>query len=91
MKRIALLMGITVMAFTSCLKDTVTETNNGRPIDFHVSAQTRAVETTTGNLTTFYVTSLLEDGTSYFEDIAFIRGTDDVFTCQPLYQHLSAA
>ena len=85
MKRFALLMGIAVMAFTSCLKDTVTETNNGRPIDFHVSAQTRAVETTTGNLTTFYVTSLLENGTPYFEDIAFIRGTDNVFMSTPSY------
>lgn len=84
MKKITLMMGIAALALTSCLKDTVTETNNGRPIDFRVSAQTRATETTTGNLVTFYVTSLMENGSTYFEDLAFVKGTS-TFVSSPEY------
>ena len=79
------MMGVAVLAFTSCLNDTVTETNTGRPIDFRVSADTRATETTTENLTTFYVTSLMENGSAYFEDLAFIRGSENVYMSTPAY------
>ena len=78
-------MGIAAMAFTSCLKDTVTDMNSGRAIDFRVSTETRASETTTANLTTFYVTSLLEDGKTYFENLPYLRGADAVFMSTPAY------
>ena len=85
MKKIGLYLGIAVLTFTSCVKDTVTETNSGRAIDFHVSTETRASETTTANLTTFYVTSLLEDGKTYFENLPYLRGADAVFMSTPAY------
>ncbi len=85
MKRIALLMGLAVTALSSCTKDTVKEVNTGHAIDFHVSAQTRASEITTGNLNAFYVTALNESGAAYFEDQAFIRGANDVFISTPSY------
>ena len=87
MKKITLMMGIAAMALTSCLNDTVTETNNGRPIDFRVAAQTRATETTTSNLVTFYVTSLMDNAEKsvYFSDLAFLKGSNDVFVSSPEY------
>lgn len=85
MKRIALLMGLAVIALSSCTKDSVKEINTGHAIDFRVSAQTRAAEITTGNLQTFYVTALNESGVTYFEDLAFIRSANDVFISTPSY------
>ena len=85
MKRIALLMGLAVIALSSCTKDSVKEINTGHAIDFRVSAQTRASEITTGNLQTFYVTALNESGVTYFEDLAFIRSANDVFISTPSY------
>ena len=52
------MMGIAAMAFTSCFNDTIVEVNNGHPIDFYVSANTRATELTTDNLEVFSVTAI---------------------------------
>ena len=84
MKKIVILMGIAAMAFASCAKDTVKETNNGRAIDFRVAAQTRASETTTANLTTFYVTAIDEQGSNYFTNAAFTK-IEEYFSSSPVY------
>ena len=84
MKKSIILMGIAAMAFASCAKDTIKETNNGRAIDFRVATQTRATETTTANLTTFYVTAINESGSNYFTNVAFTK-VDSYFTSSPLY------
>ena len=84
MKKTIVLMGIAAMAFASCAKDTIKETNNGRAIDFRVATQTRATETTTANLTTFYVTAINESGSNYFTNVAFTK-VDSYFTSSPLY------
>ena len=52
------------MALASCAKDSVKEVNNGHAIDFRVATQTRATETTTANLSTFYVTAIDAKGSS---------------------------
>ena len=77
-------MGIAAMAFASCAKDTVKEVNNGRAIDFRVAAQTRASETTTANLTTFYVTAIDETSKNYFTDAAFTK-VEEYFSSSPAY------
>ena len=84
MKKSIILMGIAAMAFASCAKDTIKETNNGRAIDFRVATHTRATETTTANLTTFYVTAINESGSNYFTNVAFTK-VDSYFTSSPLY------
>lgn len=85
MKRVSLLILAVAMTSASCSEDMVKEVNHGHAIDFRVSAQTRASEITTGNLQTFYVTALNEDEVTYFENQAFIRGTNDVFISTPSY------
>ena len=72
------------MAFASCAKDTVKEVNTGRAIDFRVAAQSRATETTTANLTTFYVTAINESGSNYFTNAAFTK-VDEYFCSSPAY------
>ena len=84
MKKTIFLMGIAALAFASCAKDTVKESNIGRAIDFRVAAETRASETTTGNLTTFYVTALTEAGGNYFTDATFVK-EGNYFTSTPAY------
>ena len=84
MKKTIILMGIAAMAFASCAKDTVKEVNNGHAIDFRVATQTRATETTTANLTTFYVTAIDEKGSNYFTDAAFTK-VDTYFSSSPVY------
>lgn len=84
MKKSIILMGIAVMAFASCAKDTVKETNNGRAIDFRVATQTRATEVTTANLETFYVTAIDKNASNYFTDVAFTK-IDSYFHSSPAY------
>ena len=84
MKKIAILMGIAALAFASCAKDTVKEVNNGRAIDFRVAAQTRATETTTANLSTFYVTAIDDEGANFFTDVAFTK-IEEYFSSSPAY------
>ena len=77
-------MGIAVMALASCAKDSVKEVNNGRAIDFRVATQTRATETTTANLSTFYVTAIDEKGSNYFTNAAFTK-IEEYFSSSPAY------
>ena len=73
MKKIVFLMGIAAVAFASCAKDSVSEANLGKAIDFRVAAQTRAGETTTDNLDCFKVTALTADAkeSNYFTAVTF--------------------
>lgn len=84
MKKLVFLMGIAAVAFASCAKDTVKETNNGLAIDFRVAADSRATETTTGNLQTFYVSALDKNGGNYFTDVAYTL-VDNYFHSSPSY------
>ena len=72
------------MALASCAKDSVKEVNNGRAIDFRVATQTRATETTTANLSTFYVTAIDEKGSNYFTNAAFTK-IEEYFSSSPAY------
>lgn len=90
MKRIVLLMGFAVLAFTSCVKDTVKEVNNGQAIDFRIAAETRATEVTTDNLTAFAVTAISAtdagvESTNYFENQIFAKNSEDYFMSSPAY------
>ena len=72
------------MALASCAKDSVKEVNNGRAIDFRVATQTRATETTTANLSTFYVTAIDAKGSNYFTNAAFTK-IEEYFSSSPAY------
>ena len=72
------------MALASCAKDSVKEVNNGHEIDFRVATQTRATETTTANLSTFYVTAIDEKGSNYFTNAAFTK-IEEYFSSSPAY------
>ena len=84
MKKIFFLMGIAAIAFASCAKDTLKEVNNGRAIDFRVAAETRASETTTANLESFYVTALDANGANYFNEVAYTK-VDNYYHSSPAY------
>lgn len=77
-------MGVAVMALASCAKDSVKEVNNGHAIDFRVATQTRATETTTANLSTFYVTAIDAKGSNYFTNAAFTK-IEEYFSSSPAY------
>ena len=77
-------MGVAVMALASCAKDSVKEVNKGHAIDFRVATQTRATETTTANLSTFYVTAIDAKGSNYFTNAAFTK-IEEYFSSSPAY------
>ena len=78
------MMGIAAMAFTSCSKDIVINTTKGHAIDFRVTTKTRAVETTSANLNTFYVTALTESGENYYTNTAYTK-VNEYFSSSPEY------
>lgn len=51
-------MAMTAMLIASCSSDDVVSTNTGRAIDFRTSVGTRGTETTTDNITKFWVTAI---------------------------------
>ena len=91
-------MGIAALAFASCAKDTVKETNPGLAIDFRVATQTRALETTTASLNNFYVTAVYAEYAEgaegnpgnyipesvYFEKVQFVK-EGNYFSSTPAY------
>ena len=58
MKKQLFLVVVAALAMASCSKDESTGINNGNAIDFRAAMQTRASETTTANITNFFVTAL---------------------------------
>ena len=85
-RRFALSMVIATLAFASCIKDTLKETNNGSAIDFRVAAQTRAVELTGANIESFYVTARTSDAVdNYFTDAQYVKTVDESFRSNTPY------
>lgn len=94
MKRFIVVMGIAVMAFAACSKDTIKESRPGTPINFRtiVNNGTRAQEVTNYNLEYFYATALsgYTDGSVesaedfFFIDVPFTR-IGDYFYSYPTY------
>lgn len=68
----------------SCSKDESTGINNGNAIDFRAAMQTRASETTTANITNFFVTALDKNNANYFSDAEFTKD-GAFFTSTPAY------
>ena len=84
MKRF-LLMGVAIIALLSCSKDIIKDVNTGAAIEFSVAAQTRAQETTTASLNTFFVTAVdPRQSFNYFTDVAFIK-VDGIYHSSPTY------
>lgn len=77
-------MAMVAFALASCSKDESTEINKGNAIDFRVAMQTRATETTTGNLVKFYVTALDKGNSNYFTDVEFTKA-ESSFISTPAY------
>lgn len=68
MKKQLFLVVVAALAMASCSKDESTGINNGNAIDFRAAMQTRASETTTANITNFFVTALDKNNANYFSD-----------------------
>ena len=69
MKKAILFVAGATLALASCSKEDTSDVNVGRGIDFRASfTGTRAVETTTANLKSFYVTAF---GATQFSDVEF--------------------
>ena len=79
------MMGLAILAVSSCSKDIVKETHKGTPIDFraNVESMTKGTEATTYNLEGFSVTAVSgipEEGVNiaeqvpefFFKDVPFI-------------------
>lgn len=84
MKKQIMFMAMTAMLIASCSSDDVVSTNTGRAIDFRTSVGTRGAETTTANISKFWVTAIDEAGANYFSKQEFTKD-DAFFTSSPLY------
>ena len=77
-------MVVAALAMASCSKDESTGINNGNAIDFRAVMQTRASETTTANITNFFVTALDKNNANYFTNAEFTKD-GAFFTSTPAY------
>lgn len=84
MKKQIMFMAMTAMLIASCSSDDVVSTNTGRAIDFRTSVGTRGAETTTDNITKFWVTAIDEAGANYFSKQEY-KKEGEFFTSTPLY------
>ena len=84
MKKQLFLVVVAALAMASCSKDESTGINNGNAIDFRAAMQTRASETTTANITNFFVTALDKNNANYFSDAEFTKD-GAFFTSDPDY------
>lgn len=84
MKKQFMFMAMTAMLIASCSSDDVVSTNTGRAIDFRTSVGTRGTETTTDNITKFWVTAIDEAGANYFSKQEFTKD-GGFFTSSPVY------
>lgn len=84
MKKQLFLVVVAALAMASCSKDESTGINNGNAIDFRAAMQTRASETTTANITNFFVTALDKNDANYFSDAEFTKD-GAFFTSTPAY------
>ena len=84
MKKQIMFMAMAAMLIASCSSDDVVSTNTGRAIDFRTSVGTRGTETTTDNITKFWVTAIDGAGANYFSQQEFTKD-GEFFTSSPLY------
>lgn len=84
MKKQIMFMAMAAMLIASCSSDDVVSTNTGRAIDFRTSVGTRGTETTTDNITKFWVTAIDEAGANYFSKQEY-KKEGEFFTSTPLY------
>ena len=77
-------MAMTAMLIASCSSDDVVSTNTGRAIDFRTSVGTRGTETTTDNITKFWVTAIDKAGANYFSKQEFTKD-GGFFISSPVY------
>lgn len=84
MKKQIMFMAMTAMLIASCSSDDVVSTNTGRAIDFRTSVGTRGAETTTANISKFWVTAIDEADANYFSKQEFTKD-GEFFTSSPLY------
>lgn len=77
-------MAMAAMLIASCSSDDVVSTNTGRAIDFRTSVGTRGAETTTDNITEFWVTAIDGNNANYFSKQKFTKD-GAFFTSSPLY------
>lgn len=84
MKKQIMFMAMTAMLIASCSSDDVVSTNTGRAIGFRTSVGTRGAETTTANISKFWVTAIDKAGANYFSKQEFTKDRE-FFTSSPLY------
>lgn len=84
MKKQFMFMAMAAMLIASCSSDDVVSTNTGRAIDFRTSVGTRGAETTTDNITKFWVTAIDGNNANYFSKQEFTK-EGAFFTSSPLY------
>lgn len=84
MKKQIMFMAMTAMLIASCSSDDVVSTNTGRAIDFRTSVGTRGTETTTDNITKFWVTAIDKAGANYFSKQEFTKN-GGFFISSPVY------
>lgn len=73
MKKILYMSTIAALAFVSCAKDSTTEVNKGRAIDFRVAATRTTEPVTTDNLESIWVTAVGESGNNHFSKVNFVK------------------
>lgn len=84
MKKSMFFVAGAALALAACSKDEPVSTNNGNAIDFRAAMQTRAAETTTANITKFFVTAFDKNDANYFTDAEFVKD-GSFFTSTPSY------
>lgn len=85
MKKQFLFLPAAVLALASCSQDEQLALNQGEAIDFRAAMGSRATETTTGNLSTIFVTAIDKNGGNYFSSEQFDKGAGNFFASANSY------
>lgn len=84
MKKQLFVVALAALAMASCSKEESTGVNTGNAIDFRAAMGTLASETTTANLSKFYVTAL-KGSVNYFTNVEFTKDGSSFFVSSPAY------
>lgn len=88
MKKTVLLLGLAALTLASCTQESDPEPQltQAQGIAFRpaMGAQSRATETTNSNLSSMYVTAIMQ-GQDYFDQLEFTKGTDGFFNSAKTY------
>lgn len=76
-KTYIMILGTALLALAACSRDEVKEIGNEPLIDFRIAVDTRATETTTDNIQSFFVTAIDETGAVYFKDVEYSDADND--------------